>query len=391
MKLIQRTNSCLGGVIVFFSTMLLPPHTLGNEQIQVSANLFNLSMYSQESSIDDHFTNSAALILGTDIQLDTQSNDLGVLKAQYIFNGLNNDAQLNTSTNWFGGVGSYIGGAISPNDIASSQLSLLTWDKKWDEDKIYTAIGRTNLRRYFLYNNCQNLMICTDPIKIAMGSPPFTYGYWGGYLKYNLSDQLYFHTGVFEVNINDYLEKKKGLDFSFNDQLGYTQVYGVGYKDKQNKAEVFYFYNNSEYTNAFTKEKYRNTDGFNFRFNYDFKKNNIPEFYGAVSYITEKNQPYKNYWELGFNYKLNAPGNHVGMKVGQTELNNDFFQLTQQLNGNQNRKTSFLSFDGAVKYKQLTLRPFVQYIWNPDNYYRSNQGSFDSNIIVGLFTQLKIH
>ncbi|GAM32313.1 hypothetical protein P23_2838 [Acinetobacter calcoaceticus] len=361
------------------------------DNFKFTANFIDLAMYSQESNVDDNFTNSAGLFLNTEIKLANESQDFGVLKAQYVFNGLNDDAQLNTSNNWFGGVGSYVGGAIAANDLASSQLSLLTWDKYWSDKKLYTSVGRTNLRRYFLYNNCQNILLCTDPIKGAMGSLPINYAYWGGYAKYNLSDHIYMHAGVFEVNTDDYVYKKKGLDFSFHHQLGYTQVYGVGYKDKNSKAELLYFYNNSEYRNAYTQEKYDGTDGLNFRFNHDFNNQNIPTVFGAYSYIDEKNQPYKNYWELGLSYKINQGKNHLGVKFGQSQLNDDYVLMTEKINGNNNKTTSFLSLDTDINYKRLTLSPFVQYIWNPDNYYRSTGKTFNSNVIVGLVTQIKLY
>ena len=377
--------------LMCYLSMLISTPILADDHFKFSANLVDLAMYSDESSVDDQFTNSGALIFGADYKIFGTDYDFGTLKAQYTFNGLNNDAQLNTTTNWFGGVGSYVGGAIAMNDIAPSQLSLLTWDKKWANDLIFTSVGRTNLRRYFLFNNCQNLAICTDPIKGSMGSLPANYGYWGAYFKYNFNEHLYFHSGIFEVNTDDYVHEKKGLDFSFHHDLGYTQVYSLGYKNDHSKVEALYFSNDSEYANALTKQKYRDTDGINIRFSYDFKDSYLSNLYGAYSQILEKNQPYDHYWELGAMHKINARGDHIGLKFGQSELNDDFYAFTQKLNGNQHKTTTFVSFDAAIKYKKVTFSPFVQYIWNPDNYYRSNQGGFDHNVIMGLLTQVKLY
>lgn len=33
----------------------------------------------------------------------------------------------------------------------------------------------------------------------------------------------------------------------------------------------------------------------------------------------------------------------------------------------------------------------TQYIWNPDNYYRSTGKTFNSNVVVGLLTQFKLY
>lgn len=357
-----------------------------------SVNLVDLAMYSDKSMVDDHTTNSATLLFNADLKLITdEKNDYGSIKIQYAVNGLNDDAQLNTSTNWVGGVGSYIGGAIAGNDITPVQLSLFAWEKQWN-DQLFTSVGRTNLRRNFLYNNCWNAVLCTDPIKGAMGSLPLNYGYWGGYFKYNLTDNLYFHSGLYEVNVDDYINKNKGLDFSANKRLGETQVYSFGYKfNEKNKAEILYFKNNSTYKNAYTKQSYKDTDGLNFRFDYDLDYKYSPNIFGTYSHILEKNQAYKSYWELGVNYKLDGLFSNVGVKYGESLLNEDFVKQTISINGNGNKKTSFLSIDTRFKYKNLTVSPFVQYIWNPDNFYQAKGAALDHNFIAGLFTQLKIY
>jgi len=79
------------------------------------------------------------------------------------------------------------------------------------------------------------------------------------------------------------------------------------------------------------------------------------------------------------------------VKFGQSQLNDDYVLMTQKINGNNNKTTSFLSLDTDINYKRLTLSPFVQYIWNPDNYYRSTGKAFNSNVIVGLVTQIKLY
>lgn len=361
-----------------------------DDRIKLSVNFIDLAMYSQENSTGSESTNSAELLLNSDIKINYQDVDLGMLKMQYTLNGLNTDAQLNTRKNWFGGVGSYIGGAINLNDIAPSQLSLLTWDKKSLDNHIYTSVGRTNLRRYFLFNNCQNIALCTDPIKLSMGSLPSNYGYWGGYLKYQINENFYIHSGIFEVNTDDYIYEKKGLDFSFNHKDGYTQIYSLGYQQKKNKIEALYFLNNSEYSNPLSSKPYKNTEGFNIRFSYDPILLKRTSFYGTYSKNLEKSQAYNYYVELGLNHDLNIQRTRIGVKIGQSRLNDDYYAITQMSNGNKNQTTSFLSFDAAIKYKMLTISPFVQYIWNPDNYYRSNNGSFDHNVIVGLLTQIKL-
>ena len=380
-----------------FGSILLCSSTLFAEQVKTSdfykfsVNFIDLGMYSDESMVGDHTTNAASLVFNANLKLKSDNYNLGDINIQYYLNHVNEDSQLNTSTNWMGGVGSYIGGAIAGNDISPTQLSQVTWDKKWSDD-LYTSLGRTNLRRHFLYNNCGNPVLCTDPIKAAMGSIPVTYGYWGGYLKYNLTDKIYFHTGLYEVNIDDYINKKHGLDFSTTKRLGETQVYSFGYQiNEVNKIEALYFYNNSEYKNAYTKESYKGVDGFNVRFDYSLDTNKSPTLFGSYSYINEENQAYKNYWELGANYKLSGFFKNIGVKYGESLLNNDFVKQTELVNGNTHKNTSFVSVDTKFKYKKLSLSPFAQYIWNPDNFYQAKGEVLDRNLILGVFTQFQLY
>lgn len=357
-----------------------------DEFYSFGANVVDLAIYSDESMVGDHITNAASLILNANLKLKSDDFDLGAINLQYYINDVNEDSQLDTSTNWMGGVGSYIGGAIAANDISPTQLSLVTWDKKWS-DELYTSFGRTNLRRHFLYNNCGNPVLCTDPIKGAMGSLPLTYGYWGGYLKYNLTDNLYFHSGLYEVNVDDYVNKKHGVDFSATERLGETQVYSLGYNlNAKNKIEALYFYNNSKYKNAYTKEIYKSVDGFNIRFDYTFDAKFSPKIFGAYSYIDEENQAYKKYWELGVNYSLDFIFKTVGLKYGESRLNDDFAKRIYQVNGNPHKNTSFVSIDTKLQYKNLSFSPFAQFIWNPDNYYQAHGEYLDHNLIVGILT-----
>lgn len=358
---------------------------------QFGVNVVDLALYGQKSMVDDHITNAASLILNAHLKLKSETFDAGAINIVYSINDVNEDSQLDTSSNWMGGVGSYIGGAIAGNDISPTQLTLLTWDKKWTDD-LYTSVGRTNLRRHFLYSNCGNAVLCTDPIKGAMGSLPLTYGYWGAYFKYHLNENWYVHSGIYEVNTDDYVNKKHGLEFSTKENLGETQVYSVGYQfNPKNKIEALYFNNNSQYRNAYTKSLYDGVEGMNLRFDYTLDLSYSPTIYGAYSYINEKNQAYKDYWELGVNVPVNSVLSQVGFKYGESMLNDDYAKLTEQVNGNRNKNTSFISIDTKFKYKNLTLSPFAQYIWNPDNYYLSRGKPLDNNLILGVFTHLKLY
>ncbi|RLL21817.1 porin [Acinetobacter chengduensis] len=359
----------------------------------VHVNFTDLALWSKNSSKGEFF-NSANLTLNSNLFFEDVNLKIpGKVTLTYNLFGLDNDSQLNSSENWQGGVGSYLPGALAMNDIADFQLSNLTWDSSWADNKLYTSIGRLNARRYFYYNICSLGALCLDPVKTATGSLPMPYGYWGGYFKYNLTDDFYIHAGAFEVNSNDFVEEKNGLDFSLNHGNGENYIYSAGYNlpEKRGKAELTYSENKSDNRNALTGQTYTQINSYNARFNYKFDPEQRYEVAGTYSYIDQENWVYKSYWELGLNCKDCLLGQKLGLRSGQSTLNDDFYSYTQTLNGNQHKTTTFVSIDTEFAYERVSVAPFVQFIWNPDNYYKSQGDSFDENLIVGALFKAKLY
>lgn len=380
---------------IYILMALAPTLTFADveKKSNVNVNFMDLALWAKNSG-EGEFFNSANLTVNSNLFFeDVDLKMPGKVTITYSLFGLDNDSKLNTTQNWQGGVGSYLPGALAMNDIASYQLSNLSWDSSWNNDQLYTSVGRISPRRYFYYNICSLAALCIDPVKSATGSLPPPYGYWGGYFKYNLTDQLYFHAGAFEVNSNDYVQEKNGHDFSFNHNNGENYMYAVGYSlpEKRGKAELTYSANKTPNRNALTGETYDQINSYNLRFNYKFDAEQRYEVAGAYSYIDQKNWVYESYWELGLNCKDCAFGQKLGLRAGQSNLNDDFYAFTQNLNGNQHQRTTFASIDTDFSYKRVSVSPFVQYIWDPDNYYKGQGDSFDNNLIVGALFKAKLY
>ncbi|TCB73337.1 carbohydrate porin [Acinetobacter sp. ANC 4173] len=358
-----------------------------------SIDFMDLALWANNSS-EGNFFNSANLAFKTNAYFQDINLPIpGYINFTYTLFGLANDNQLDTSTNWMGGVGSYVPGAIAMNDVTSNQLSNLTWEAKWLDNSLETVIGRVSPRRFFYYNICSMAALCVDPVKTATGSPPSPYGYWAAYTKYLISDHWYIHGGAFEVNTSDYPEEKHGLDFSFNHNAGENYIYSLGYKfdDERGQTELTYSDNNAQYKNAYSGEYYDGIKTYNARFNYKFDEEKKYEIAGSYSYIDQKNWAYKSSWELDLNCKECLFHRKFGFRVGQTQLNNDFYEYTKTLNGNKNKTTTFVSADTEFKFKYYSISPFIEYIWNPDNYYKGQGESFDQNFIIGALFKARLY
>lgn len=71
---------------------------------QFGVNVVDLALYGQKSMVDDHTTNAASLILNAHLKLKSETFDAGAINIVYSINDVNEDSQLDTSSNWMGGL-----------------------------------------------------------------------------------------------------------------------------------------------------------------------------------------------------------------------------------------------------------------------------------------------
>lgn len=353
------------------------------------------------------FGNSGDLYIGADVSLATlRGLDGAALHFEQTVFILDNGTGQPTGGEWQGAVGSYFGGAPLHNDIASNQLSLLTYEQKWLDGQLDLHIGRTNGRRYFYIYNCETGVTCNDPILDAssgMLPPPF--GAWGGYLKYQVNPSFYVHAGAFESNPVDYLKKRKGLDFSTDDASGTSFLVGLGSKpgDATTQYELNAYFNSSNQVDPLTGASDHGTAGGFFKFRQTLWRGGQQglQAFGSLSAAADDKQPFSHFVEAGLTYlaPFDRPQDKLNFKASYLQVNDHQLQFQQRLRtaaggdpdlGKRNVYAVEANGHFAVT-RNLAIEPSLQYIINPDNFYNPGATQLSNNgFVLGLLVVLDV-
>ncbi|MGG2396600.1 carbohydrate porin [Pseudomonas sp. SH1-B] len=380
--------------------------------ITARAHFWSLSLKNLDTGTRQHsFGNSGDLFLGADFDLNKMAgiNGASLHLEQTIF-VLDQGTGVPTAPNWQGAAGSYFAGAPIHNDITSNQLSLLTWQQQWLDGRLETHLGRTNARRYFLIYNCEAIVTCNDPVVDAStGVLPPPYATWGGYLKYRTSADTYLHLGAFESNPADYLNERKGVDFSTTDAAGTTLLFGVGRKQDESLTpyrshyELNAYYNTSNQVDPLTGDSEHGTAGAFFKFQQliwraDGGQRSSPQalgLFGSLSAAADDKQPFSQFGELGLAYfaPFDRPQDKISLKaryLRQSAHQLEFQRQSRIAAGgdprNGSRNVYSLETNATIALgRNISVEPSVQYIFNPDNYYNPDARELNSDgFVVGL-------
>ncbi|WP_240350349.1 carbohydrate porin [Pseudomonas viridiflava] len=376
--------------------------------IQPHVQFTNLSMKNLDTGPRPHsFGNSGNLYVGADLDLATLIGlDGAALHFEQTLFILDKGTGQPTSGEWQGAAGSYFGGAPLHNDIASNQLSLLTYEQKWFDGQLDMHIGRTNGRRYFYIYNCETAVTCTDPILDAssgMLPPPF--GAWGGYLKYQMNPYFYLHAGAFESNPVDYLKKRKGLDLSTDDASGTSFLVGIGSKPglDTTQYELNAYFNSSRQVDPLTGASDHGTAGGFFKFRQTLWREGQKglQVFGSLSAAADEKQPFSHFAEAGLTYlgPFDRARDKLNFKTSYLQVNSHQLQFQQRLRvaagGDPQmgeRNVYALEANGHFALtRHLVIEPSVQYIINPDNFYNPGAPQLSNNgFVIGLQVALDV-
>ena len=376
--------------------------------IQPHVQFWNLSMKNLDTGPRPHsFGNSGDVFVGADVDLGTLAglDGAAVHVEQSVFI-LDQGTGQPTSRNWQGAAGSYFAGAPIHNDITSNQLSLLTFEQKALDGRLDMHLGRTNARRYFYIYNCDTVVTCNDPIiDSSSGVLPPPYGAWGGYLKYQVNPSLYVHAGAFESNPMDYLEKRKGLDFSTDEASGTSFLLGIGSKpgDDTTQYELNAYFNSSKQVDPLTGTSDYGTAGAFFKFRQTLWRANQQglQVFGSLSAAADDKQPFSHFAEVGLTYlaPFDRPQDKLNFKTSYLRINPHqlAFQQQQRIDNNGyphlgERDAYALEASGHLALsRNLAIEPSVQYLINPDNYYNPSTRELSGNgFVVGLQVMLDV-
>lgn len=388
---------------------------LANYGIQTHAQFLSLSMKNLDTGPRPHsFGNSGDLFVGADINLGTLAGlDGAALHVEQTLFILDHSTGQPTSRNWQGAAGSYFAGAPIHNDMASNQLSLLTYQQTWLDGQLDMSLGRTNARRYFYIYNCETMVTCNDPIiDSSTGILPPPYAAWGGYLKYRLTPDLYLHGGAFESNPVDYLKERKGLDFSTDDASGTSLLLGIGSQNNDpysSHYELNGYFNTSRQQDPLTGASDHGSAGAFFKFQQsvwraDQGQRTAPQallVFGSLSTTADDKQPFSHFAEAGLTYlaPFDRPRDKLNLKASYLRINDHQLRFQQQLrtaNGGDSRlgERNVYAIEANGHFAltpQLAIEPSVQYLINPDNFYNPEARELSGNgFVVGMQVTLDV-
>ncbi|KIU36403.1 porin [Methylobacterium radiotolerans] len=117
----------------------------------------------------------------------------------------------------------------------TAHLTLLSYEQKLLDNRLDIEVGRLLANPNFLasplYCNFQNNATCGAP-KSIFKLTNFTYwpiATWGGHAKAWVTDTVFLHAGIYEVNPRDQLPTRNGVDWSTSGATGYLVPVEVGY------------------------------------------------------------------------------------------------------------------------------------------------------------------
>ncbi len=100
----------------------------------------------------------------------------------------------------------------------TAHLTLLSYEQKLLDNRLDIEVGRLLANPNFLasplYCNFQNNATCGAP-KSIFKLTNFTYwpiATWGGHAKAWVTDTVFLHAGIYEVNPRDQLQTRNGVD-----------------------------------------------------------------------------------------------------------------------------------------------------------------------------------
>ena len=133
----------------------------------------------------------------------------------------------------------HIGNNTSVQEIygggQTARLTLLSYQQKLFDNRLDIEFGRLSTNPNFLsspiYCNFQNNSTCGGPTSafkmINLGFWPIST--WGAHAKAWVTDKVFLHGGIYEVNPNTQRLTDNGIDWSTRGATGFTLPYEIGY------------------------------------------------------------------------------------------------------------------------------------------------------------------
>ncbi|WP_158811735.1 carbohydrate porin [Beijerinckia sp. L45] len=219
------------------------------EDAGITLHLFEVETYYNNLNsgiVKNSSSNTAFFVAGADFDMGHIANITGgtVHVEEQLFHGEVN--VLSTGAR-YGGLTSGYEPVYNPTD---NQLTVLTYEQKFANDKLDIEIGRTNALRAFILPICPNLVSCwNDVVEQDARTRTGHSASWGARAAYNITPALYVQAGAYEDNPD--AEAEHGFNFAATKSTGAILLGEVGYKTDYTTAkypervEAVGFYNTS--------------------------------------------------------------------------------------------------------------------------------------------------
>lgn len=207
------------------------------EDLGITPSLFTWNIYTNNVSVgprEGQGSLSTNVAAGADFDLNKLIGiPGGTFHFRYIFFPANRNTDATAPDGgYFGAAGSYYAGQ-QQSDISKGYLSDFSYEQKLFQDTVDVKVGRFSAGVDFYHKGSLDCMIkvdCLDPVfEKSSGTLPPPYGSWAGLVRLN-ANRFYAKAGVYQLDLNQYLDKGNGFDWSFQHSLAASLDLELGYE-----------------------------------------------------------------------------------------------------------------------------------------------------------------
>ncbi|APH57318.1 Porin [Granulibacter bethesdensis] len=301
-------------------------------------------------------------------------------------------------------------------NLRSEQLSTLTYEQTFFNDRLNIELGRTHPNRFFALPTCQTLNSCYNNIlyhNAGYISP--LYSMWGGRVSYALTPTTYIEAGSFAAHPD--ANAHSGWDWGQEPNPGALTLVEIGHKTGYEtqlypgRYSLTGFYNSSSHpdndTTAYGRSRglnpgdpvrnqhgtqgiVINTEQVVWRADgghpdadslHPSKSNPTAiSLYSGLGYSFDSTIPFQSDLFVGANLHApfaSRPYDRFGVKLRWVRMNGSFARYLSEANAEAGGSGAGFSRDKAIfeinahvqMFSAIALEPVVQYVLNPDSYY----------------------
>lgn len=372
------------------------------EDAGVTPSLFTWNIYTNNLAVGPR-TYQSSLSTNVAAGADFDLNKLigipgGTFHFQYIFFPANRNTDATAPDGgYFGAAGGYYAGQ-QQSDISKGYLSNFSYEQKLFHNVVDVTVGRFSGGVEFYHKGSLDCLLkvdCLDPVfEKSSGTLPPPYGSWAGMIRLNPTDRYYAKAAVFQLDLNQYLDKGNGFDWSFHHSLASSLDLELGYETNfsQDRYPAHYWATLFRNTYALTSDDgsgdhANGTNGFMlngrktiWRADGGTGDSPFPESivlfgsYSAViapdTVLSLEQRPYKHSGEVGVSYigPFGRPRDVASIALSTSSLSDRYYNFVKRLVPDA-KQTSYAirgKYDVMLPHG-FFIEPGFSYIFNPDD------------------------